>query len=148
MMPSIFGENLFDNFFNDDFSMFPMLTGRNAAYTKPAAGLMKTDVRETKNTYELDIDLPGFKKEDISVDLKDGYLSISASSNTDNSEKDEKGKYIRQERYTGSCRRSFYVGKSVTPSDVSARFEDGILKLSMPKHVEQALPESTSVAIE
>ena len=148
MMPSIFGENLFDNFFNDDFSMFPMLTGRNAAYTKPAAGLMKTDVRETENTYELDIDLPGFKKEDISVDLKDGYLSISASSNTDNSEKDEKGKYIRQERYTGSCRRSFYVGKSVTPSDVSARFEDGILKLSMPKHVEQALPESTSVAIE
>ena len=148
MMPSIFGENLFDNFFNDDFSMFPMLTGRNAAYTKPAAGLMKTDVRETENTYELDIDLPGFKKEDISVDLKDGYLSISASSSTDNSEKDEKGKYIRQERYTGSCRRSFYVGKSVTPSDVSARFEDGILKLSMPKHVEQALPESTSVAIE
>lgn len=148
MMPSIFGENLFDDFFNDDFSMFPMLTGRNAAYAKQANSLMKTDVRETENTYELDIDLPGFKKDEINVDLKDGYLSISASRNVDNSQKDEKGKYIRQERYTGACRRSFYVGKAVMPSDVSARFEDGILKLSMPKNVQRELPVSSAIAIQ
>ena len=148
MMPSIFGENLFDDFFDDDFSMFPALTGRNPLYGKHAKNLMKTDVRETENTYELDIDLPGFKKDEISIDLKDGYLSISAAKGLDRDQEDKKGKYIRQERYAGACRRSFFVGEGVEPKDVSAKFEDGILKISLPKQVKKELPQSPRIAIE
>ena len=148
MMPSIFGENLFDDFFDDDFSMFPALTGRNPLYGKHAKNLMKTDVRETENTYELDIDLPGFKKDEISIDLKDGYLSISAAKGLDRDQEGKKGKYIRQERYAGACSRSFFVGESVEPKDVSAKFEDGILKISLPKQVKKELPQSPRIAIE
>ena len=148
MMPSIFGENLFDDFSDDDFSMFPALTGRNPLYGKHAKNLMKTDVRETENTYELDIDLPGFKKDEISIDLKDGYLSISAAKGLDRDQEDKKGKYIRQERYAGACSRSFFVGEGVEPKDVSAKFEDGILKISLPKQVKKELPQSPRIAIE
>ena len=148
MMPSIFGENLFDDFFDDDFSMFPALTGRNPLYGKHAKNLMKTDVRETENTYELDIDLPGFKKDEISIDLKDGYLSISAAKGLDRDQEDKKGKYIRQERYAGACSRSFFVGEGVEPKDVSAKFEDGILRISLPKQVEKERPQSPRIAIE
>ena len=148
MMPSIFGENLFDDFFDDDFSMFPALTGRNPLYGKHAKNLMKTDVRETENTYELDIDLPGFKKDEISIDLKDGYLSISAAKGLDRDQEDKKGKYIRQERYAGACSRSFFVGEGVEPKDVSGKFEDGILKISLPKQVKKELPQSPRIAIE
>ena len=148
MMPSIFGENLFDDFFDDDFSMFPALTGRNPLYGKHAKNLMKTEVRETENTYELDIDLPGFKKDEISIDLKDGYLSISAAKGLDRDQEDKKGKYIRQERYAGACSRSFFVGEGVEPKDVSAKFEDGILKISLPKQVKKELPQSPRIAIE
>ena len=148
MMPSIFGENLFDDFFDDDFSMFPALTGRNPLYGKHAKNLMKTDVRETENTYELDIDLPGFKKDEISIDLKDGYLSISAAKGLDRDQEDKKGKYIRQERYAGACSRSFFVGEGVEPKDVAAKFEDGILKISLPKQVKKELPQSPRIAIE
>ena len=148
MMPSIFGENLFDDFFDDDFSMFPALTGRNPLYGKHAKNLMKTDVRETENTYELDIDRPGFKKDEISIDLKDGYLSISAAKGLDRDQEDKKGKYIRQERYAGACSRSFFVGEGVEPKDVSAKFEDGILKISLPKQVKKELPQSPRIAIE
>ena len=148
MMPSIFGENLFDDFFDDDFSMFPALTGRNPLYGKHAKNLMKTDVRETENTYELDIDLPGFKKDEISIDLKDGYLSISAAKGLDRDQEDKKGKYIRQERYAGACSRSFFVGEGVEPQEVSAKFEDGILKISLPKQVKKELPQSPCIAIE
>ena len=148
MMPSIFGENLFDDFFDDDFSMFPALTGRNPLYGKHAKNLMKTDVRETENTYELDIDLPGFKKDEISIDLKDGYLSISAAKGLGRDQEDKKGKYIRQERYAGACSRSFFVGEGVEPKDVSAKFEDGILKISLPKQVKKELPQSPRIAIE
>ena len=148
MMPSIFGENLFDDFFDDDFSMFPALTGRNPLYGKHAKNLMKTDVRETEDSYELDIDLPGFKKDEISIDLKDGYLSISAAKGLDRDQEDKKGKYIRQERYAGACSRSFFVGEGVEPKDVSAKFEDGILKISLPKQVKKELPQSPRIAIE
>ena len=148
MMPSIFGENLFDDFFDDDFSMFPALTGRTPLYGKHAKNLLKTDVRETGNTYELDIDLPGFKKDEISIDLKDGYLSISAAKGLDRDQEDKKGKYIRQERYAGACSRSFFVGEGVEPKDVSAKFEDGILKISLPKQVKKELPQSPRIAIE
>ena len=146
MLPSIFGENLFDDFFNDDFMNFPVWSSRNPLYGKRAKNLMKTDVRETENTYELDIDLPGFKKDEISVELKDGYLSISAAKGLDKDEKDKKGKYIRQERYAGSCSRSFYVG-DIESKDVSAKYEDGILKISVPKESKKELPKSSTITI-
>ncbi len=148
MLPSIFGENLFDDLFGDGFGMLPVAGGRDPLYGKHAKNLMKTDVRETDASYELDIDLPGFKKEEVSVELKDGYLSISAAKSLDKDETDKKGRYIRQERYAGACSRSFYVGEGVKPEDVSARFEDGILKLSMPKQTQPQLPKSTAIAIQ
>ena len=146
MLPSMFGESLFDDFFDDDFMRFPVWGGRNPLYGKHAKNLMKTDVRETENTYEVDIDLPGFKKDEISVDLKDGYLSISAAKGLDKDEKDKKGRYIRQERYAGACSRSFYVG-DVKPEDVSAKYEDGILKISVPKESKKELPKRSTIAI-
>jgi len=146
MLPSIFGENLFDDFFDDNFGMYPIWNGRNPLYGKHAKNLMKTDVRETEDTYEVDVDLPGFKKDELSVELKDGYLTISAAKGLDKDEQDKKGKYIRQERYAGACSRSFYVG-DVKPEEVSAKYEDGILKLTMPKQVKREQPKSSSIAI-
>ena len=146
MLPSIFSENLFDDFFDDDFMRFPAWGGRNPLYGKHAKNLMNTDVRETENTYEVGIDLPGFKKDEIKVDLKDGYLTVSAAKGLDRDKQDKDGKYIRQERYTGACSRSFYVG-DVESTDVSAKYEDGILKISLPKHVKKELPSSTTIAI-
>ena len=148
MMPSIFGENLFDEFFDDDFPMIPMRSIRNPLYGKNAKNLMKTDVRETENTYELDIDLPGFKKDEVQLDLKDGYLTISAAKGLDKDQEDKKGKYIRQERYAGACSRSFFVGEGIEPRDVSAKFEDGILRVSLPKQVKKELPRNSTIAIE
>ena len=149
MVPSIFGENLFDEFFNDPFEMNMLLPrGRDPLYGKHSKNLMKTDVRETENSYELDIDLPGFKKEDVNVELKNGYLTIAASKSLDKDEKDQKGRYIRQERYAGSMSRSFYVGEDVQPSEISAKFENGILQLSVPKAEQKRLPKTTTIAIE
>lgn len=148
MMPSIFGENLFDEFFDDDFPMIPMRSIRNPLYGKSAKNLMKTDVRETDNTYELDVDLPGFKKDEVQLDLKDGYLTISAAKGLDKDQEDKKGKYIRQERYAGACSRSFFVGEGIEPRDVSAKFEDGILRVSLPKQVKKELPRNSTIAIE
>ena len=146
MLPSIFGENLFDDFFDDDFMRFPVWGGRNPLYGKHAKNLMKTDVRETENTYEVDIDLPGFKKDEINVHLRDGYLTIRAAKGLDKDEKEKEGKYIRQERYAGACSRSFYVG-DVEAKDISAKYEDGILKLSLPKQAKQELPKHSTIAI-
>lgn len=148
MMPSIFGENLFDEFFDDDFPMIPMRSIRNPLYGKNAKNLMKTDVRETDNTYELDIDLPGFKKDEVQLDLKDGYLTISAAKGLDKDQEDKKGKYIRQERYAGACSRSFFVGEGIEPRDVSAKFEDGVLRVSLPKQVKKELPRNSTITIE
>ena len=145
MLPSIFGENLFDDFFSDPFGMM-VPQGRDPLYGKHAKNLMKTDVRETEDSYELDIDLPGFKKDEVSVELKNGCLTISAAKGLDKEESEKDGKYIRQERYTGACSRSFYVGSEVDPAQVSAKFEDGILRISIPKAVKQ-LPQSTTVDI-
>ena len=148
MMPSIFGENLFDEFFDDDFPMIPMRSIRNPLYGKNAKNLMKTDVRETDDTYELDVDLPGFKKDEVQLDLKEGYLTISAAKGLDKDQEDKKGKYIRQERYAGACSRSFFVGEGIEPRDVSAKFEDGILRVSLPKQVKKELPRNSTIAIE
>lgn len=146
MLPSIFGENLFDDFFDDDFMRFPVWGGRNPLYGKHAKNLMKTDVRETDSSYELDVDLPGFKKDEITVDLRDGYLSIQAAKGLDRDKKDQEGRYIRQERYAGACSRSFYVG-DVEPDQVSAKYEDGILKISLPKQPKKELPKQSTIAI-
>ena len=146
MLPSIFGENLFDDFFTDPFSMIP--SGRDVLYGKHGKNLMKTDVRETDNSYELDVDLPGFKKDEIDLDLQVGYLTIRAAKGLDKDEQDKKGKYIRQERYAGALSRSFYVGEAVEPDQVSAKFEDGILRLTVPKTAKKELPKTSTIAIE
>ena len=146
MLPSIFGESLFDDLFDDDFMRFPVWGGRDPLYGKNAKNLMKTDVRETENTYEVDVDLPGFKKDEISVDLQDGYLTIRASKGLDKDQKDKEGKYIRQERYAGACSRSFYVG-DVEEDQIAAKYEDGILKISLPKQEKKELPKSSTIAI-
>ncbi len=146
MLPSIFGENLFDDFFSDPFGMM-VPQGRDPLYGKHAKNLMKTDVRETDESYELDVDLPGFTKDEISVELKNGYLTIQAAKGLDKDQSDKKGKYIRQERYAGACSRTFYVGEGVQPEDVTASFENGILQLSVPKAAKKQLPKNTSVTI-
>ena len=146
-MPSIFGENLFDDWmhfpFEDDF-----FGKKNPLYGKHAKNLMKTDVRETDNSYELDIDLPGFKKDEVKLQLKDGYLTVNAAKGLDKDEKDKNGKYIRQERYAGAMSRSFYVGTDVQTDEIHAKFEDGILKLSVPKKDPKAVEDKTYISIE
>lgn len=143
LMPSVFGERLFDDFM-DDFS-FPSM---NRMFSGSNANLMRTDVKETDNGYEFAIDLPGFKKEDVSAQLKDGYLTIQAVTNRSNDEKDSNGKYIRRERYAGSMSRSFFVGEQVTEHDIRAKFEDGILKLSVPKKEQQKIEQQKYITIE
>ena len=133
LMPSIFGENLFD----DDWMDFPFDSNfwgkRNPLYGKHAQNMMKTDIREKDDAYELDVDLPGFKKDEIKIQLKDGYLTLSAAKGLDKDEKDKKGNYIRRERYAGAMQRSFYVGDDVTQEEIKAKYEDGILKVSIRK---------------
>lgn len=146
LMPSIFGENLFEDFFNDDF-MRPARTNRR--YATPTTTVMKTDIRETENGFLLDIDLPGYKKEDVQAELKDGYMTINAQKKTETDEKDENGKYIRRERFVGSCSRSFFVGNEITEEDIKAKFEDGILKITVPKkEAKVEIPEKKFIAIE
>ena len=147
MLPSIFRDNLFDDMFDFDFDkefnrmMRPL-------YGKHAQNMMKTDVRETDNSYELDIDLPGFKKDEITIQLDNGYLSISASKGLDKDEENKNGKYIRRERYAGSMNRTFYVGSQLTQQDIQAKFEDGILKISVPKKDVQQIEQNKYIAIE
>lgn len=147
MLPSIFGEDLFDDFFNDPFGMMNVSEGRSPLYGKHAKNLMKTDIREKEDGYELAVDLPGFKKDEISLDLKDGYLTISAEKGLDKDEEDKKGRILRQERYAGSCSRSFYVG-DVKPEDIKAKYESGVLTVLVPKEDIKKSPVSTAITIE
>ena len=137
LMPSIFGENLFDDIFDDFYRPVTRRTPHRAA--TPVNTVMKTDVKETDDAFELDIDLPGYKKEDVQAQLKDGYMTITASTKKSQDTKDEDGKYIRRERFSGTCSRSFFVGEHITEEDIKARFEDGILKVTVPK--KEAKPE-------
>ena len=146
MLPVVFGENLFDELFDNAFR--PLYEADNALYGKHARAVMRTEGRETDSGYEVDIDLPGFKKDEVKIDLKDGYLTIRAAKGLDRDEKDKQGRYIRQERYAGQCSRSFYVGENIQPADIHAKFEDGILKLTLPKAAQQKLPEHNTIAIE
>ena len=139
-MPSIFGESLFDN-------MFPF-DEKNPLYGKHARNMMKTDVRETEKTYELDIDLPGFKKDEIQIELKDGYLTVSAEKGLDKDEEDKKGKYIRKERYAGALSRTFYLGEEIREEEIKAKFENGILSVSIPKEEEKKVGGPKHISIE
>ena len=147
LMPSIFNDNVFDDFFD-----FPFYDDRAAKklYGHHAANLMKTDIQEHDDGYTLEMDLPGFKKEEIQIELNNGYMTISAAKGLDEDEKDKKsGKYIRRERYTGSCQRSFYVGEDVTEEDIKAEFKHGILKLFIPKkEAKPAVEQKKYVSIE
>ena len=109
---------------------------------------MKTDVRETDSGYEVDIDLPGFKKDEINIQLDNGYISISAAKGLDKDEQDKEGKYIRKERYAGSMSRSFYVGNAITQDDIKAKYESGILRLSVPKKAAEEIESAKRIAIE
>ena len=145
LMSGIFGENLFD-----DWMGFPMRELANVdrrLYGKNAGHIMKTDVQELDGNYELEIDLPGFKKDEINIKLEDGYMTISATKGLDKEKKDKHGRIIRQERYAGAMSRSFYVGTGVRTEDVKAKFEDGVLKLDIPKK-EMNLPGNNTINIE
>ena len=141
LMPSIFG-----NSFMDDFFDFPEV---RPARTYHQNQLMKTDIFQTKDGYEITMDLPGYKKEDVTAELKDGYLVVTASTNQNNDEKDAQGRYLRRERYSGSCSRSFYVGDQITEEDIKAKFENGTLTMIVPKKEAQPQVENKKyIAIE
>ena len=146
MLPAIFGESLFDDFFADPFGMMPAGRRSDPLYGKHAQNLMKTDVREKDNAYELDVDLPGFKKDEITVGLENGLLTIRAAKGLDQDEKSDK--YIRKERYAGVCERSFYVGDALTEEDIKGQFQHGVLTLRIPKKDARVLPEKRYIAIE
>ena len=152
LRPSIFGESLFDDWMDDfpfgkefEKEMFPE---KSPLYGKHAKNMMKTDVRETDDSYEVDIDLPGFKKDEINAKLDNGYLTISAAKGLDKDEQDKNGKYIRRERYAGSMSRSFYVSEGVTEENIKAKYEDGILRLVVPKKDAKAVENKKYIAIE
>ncbi len=139
LMPSIFGESLLDDLFNSPF-----------VYEETSAGsLMQTDVKDMDDSYEITMNLPGIKKEDVKAELKDGYLTISASTAANNDEKDSNGRYIRRERRSGSFSRSFYIGSEVTQEEIKAKFENGILTMTVPKkEAKQEIPEKRYISIE
>ena len=140
LVPSIFGRSFIDDFFEEPFGVY--------SYNNDTE-LMKTDVKERDSDYEITMNLPGVKKEDIKAELKDGYLTIQASSNSGKDEKDENGKYIRRERYSGSCSRSFYVGEEVKDDEIKAKFENGLLTLTVPKkEAKPAVEEKKYISIE
>ena len=152
LMPSIFGENLFDDFFND----FPFYNDRDMKKTERklyghrAKNLMKTDIKEKGDSYILEMDLPGFKKDEIQVSLENGYLTVQAARGVDKDEQEKKtGRYIRQERYAGACERSFYVGDDLTQDDIKGEFHHGVLKLTIPKkEAKPAVEQSKYISIE
>ena len=150
LMPSIFGEDLFDDFMRD----FPFYDDKDMKklekklYGRRGRNMMKTDIKERDDSYELEMDLPGFKKDEVKVALENGYLTISAAKGLDEDEQEKKsGRYIRRERYAGACQRTFYVGEDVRQEDIKGEFKHGILKLTIPKKVAQ-VPEKKYIAIE
>lgn len=147
LTPRIYTENLFDDWF-DDFPFRSLENVDRKLYGKHAAKEMLTDVKEHEDHYEVEIDLPGFKKEDIKVELNDGYLTITAAKGLKEEEKNKAGKIVRQERYSGTMSRSFYVGEQMTAEDITAKYEDGVLSLNVPKKEEKKIPEKHTIMIE
>ena len=151
LMPSIFRTNsLIDDLFDDDwFNDKEFRNMEKKLYGHRAKNVMNTDVKETEDGYELEMDLPGFKKEEVSVELNDGYITIRAAKGLDEDEKEKKnGKYIRRERYSGACERSFYVGEEVTQQDIKASFKHGILRLDIPKKEVKKVEQNNFISIE
>ena len=150
LMPSVFGNDTFGDFFTDPwFDDKECKDMQKKLYGHRAKNVMSTDVKEVENGYELEMDLPGFKKDEIKASVENGYLTISAARGLDEDEKDKKsGKYIRRERYAGACERSFYVGEGISQDDIKASFQHGILKLFIPKEPEKSVEEKKYVAIE
>ena len=149
LMPSIFNDNLFDNFF--DFPFYDDRAERQAEkklYGHRAANLMKTDIKEKKDGYDLEMDLPGFKKDEVKVELNNGYLTVSAEKGLDEDEEDKKGKYIRKERYAGALSRTFYLGEEIQEEEIKAKFENGILSVSIPKEEEKKVEGPKHISIE
>ena len=145
--PTLFKDDLFDDFFS--FPSFRDVDNIDRKlYGKHASGLMKTDVHENEGNYELDIDLPGFKKDEITLTLDNGYLVVGAAKSVNEDEKDSRGKLLRQERFSGAMQRSFYVGDAIQETDVKAKFEDGVLRLTFPKEKEPEIPEKKTIMIE
>ena len=150
LLPSIFGENLFDDFFDD----VPFFDNRaenqieKKLYGRHAHNVMKTDIKETDDGYELIVDLPGFKKDEITMKLENGTLTVSAAKGLDKDEEKKDGKYIRKERYAGAMSRSFFVGEDLTQEDIKAKYQDGILKLSVPKKEQKKVETTKHIAIE
>lgn len=146
MLMPVFHENLFDDFFDPFWNE----RGREARepFGKRGANMMKTDVKQTENGYEVAVDLPGCKKEDVQMQLEDGYLTIQAVRSHTNDQKDENGRYLRRETFSGTCARSFYVGDAVKKEDIHARFADGILYIDLPRlEPQQQLPENNRIEI-
>ena len=146
--PKLFNDDFFDDFMGFDFPRLRNDDAERKLYGKHVTGLMKTDVRDRDGNYELDIDLPGFKKDEISLTLDNGHLIVGACKAVNEEEKDDKGKLLRQERYSGAMQRSFYVGEGLDENDVKAKFEDGVLRLCFPKEKEPELPEKKTIMIE
>ena len=138
MLPVVFNEKMFDDLFDSDF-----FGGRNPLYGRHAKNLMKTDIREKEDGYEMAVDLPGFNKDEIKVEIKDGYMTVSANKDLDKDEADKKGRVIRRERYVGTCSRTFYVG-DIKPEDVKAKYESGVLNIVLPKEEQKELPTAST----
>ncbi len=147
MLPSIFKDDLFDGLMTLPFEDY-FFGERNPLYGNNSKNMMKTDIKENDSEYEVNVDLPGFKKDELKLELKNGYLVITASKELDKDEEDKKGRYIRRERYVGSMSRSFYVGNAVTQEDIRAKYENGILILSIPKKDAKQINNNNYIAIE
>ena len=148
ILPAVFGENMMDVFDDFDRNFFQGWDRpEHVLYGKNASRIMKTDVKETENGYELDVDLPGFKKDEIKLELQNGYLTISTEKSLENKD-EQKGRVLRQERYAGTMSRSFYVGEHVTEEDIHARYENGVLSLTIPKKEAPKAPEKKTICIE
>ena len=146
MVPSIYGENMFDDFFDNSF-----FGGHSPLFGKHERNLMKTDIHETDDAkaYRFAVELPGFQKDEIHVDVKDGYLTVTAETKQESEDKDKKGTYVRQERFTGKCSRTFYVGDDIEEDDIKAKFDNGTLQIDVPKKVAKPEPEtSRSISID
>ena len=146
--PKLFNDDFFDDFMGFGFPELRHADADRRPFAKHGNGLMKTDVRDKDGNYELDIELPGYKKDEITIELNNGYLTVSAAKGLDKDENDKKGKLIRQERYAGAMQRSFYVGENLTEEDIKAGFKHGVLSLQIPKKEAPQVPEKKTIMIE
>ncbi len=148
LVPSIFNTNFTDDFFNGSFDHLFQDAFHSPFERRNTASYMSTDIQDLGDSYQMDMELPGYEKEDLKADLKDGYLTISAEHTGSQDEKDEQGNYVRRERYVGSCQRRFFVGKNVTQEDIQAKFENGVLKMVIPKKEMPAVEEKKYISIQ